>query len=284
VHGKVVFYRFLYLLAFILFLCGLSYFRSEKDKNQISQSNQEKPYDSYGEFGIPIPTKDLKILYNSGYIQGYSEDYRIPLWSAYRLKEPTSLKPYKRRSAWLLDQRVKNCPDPGDYLPEITKKDRGHLAPSFAMFEAYDYQAMKESFYTTNATPMSSRLNKGIWSSLENQIFGSENSWTSLNGEVCVICGPILGKNPEKIGINITLPKEYFKIILREEIGENNSISYPLLAFRFPEEGAPDGKAIWDYVCSVDSIEKDTGFDFFPKLEERIETEIEAKINTEMWK
>jgi endonuclease G len=98
------------------------------------------------------------------------------------------------------------------------------------------------------------------------------------------LCGPILGNDPEKIGINITLPKEYFKIVLREEIAENNSTSPLILAFRFPEEGAPEGKEIWDYVCSVDSIEEHTGFNFFSDLDDETEIEIEAKIVLEFWK
>ncbi len=294
--GQQVLRRFVILILFVLCVTLFSYLASSKkakysdtpsyaEKKHVPITEKHPPYERYGVLGIPKISEEHTILYNIGYVVAFSEKHRIPLWCSYRLSEVVFPDEYKRYSSWHSDPRVKGSPDPKDYDYKISKKHRGHLAPSFAMNRSYGTIGMIESFYMTNATPMSEKLNTGIWAELENNIFGAKSSWANIENETWVICGPILGETPKAIGKKITLPKEYFKIILldanNKRIDEDN---FKVIAFRFPEEGVEKKFQLKDFLCSIDSIEESTGIDFFSELADPKEEEIEAKIPLDIWK
>lgn len=291
--GKVVFIRLSILLIFIFSVCSVSSLsrkNESKHPQQISQSSPKKeydiPYSRYGIGGMPIVStiEELTILKNIGYVVAYSKKHRIPLWCSYNLTETKFFHEYQRHSSWQIDPRVKNGPDPDDYMYLITRKHRGHLAPSFAMARSYGTIAMIESYYMTNASPMSSKLNSGIWARLEEKVFGAESSWANNDKEVWIICGPIFDDSNETIGNNIALPKEYFKILLRDK---NNGIldeTFEVLAFRFPESGASKNQSLSDFICSIDSIEEATSIDFFPELSKELQASFESEIAPDIWK
>ena len=72
----------------------------------------------------------------------------------------------------------------------------------------------------------------------------------------------------------ISVPDAFFKVILR--LGKNPQA----LGFIYPNKDCSGGKA--RYVKSVDEVEKVTGMDFFPSLDDKVENEVERKSNLQL--
>lgn len=72
--------------------------------------------------------------------------------------------------------------------------------------------------------------------------------------------GGVLKDSDKKIGTEeVSVPKYFYKIILAKSGKENKAI-----AFLVPNENSD--KSIYDFVVSIETIEKMTGIDFFPNL------------------
>ncbi|MGB3773654.1 MAG: DNA/RNA non-specific endonuclease, partial [Leeuwenhoekiella sp.] len=56
---------------------------------------------------------------------------------------------------------------------------------------------------------------------------------------------------------------------------------YTMIGFLFPHEESDRG--LQEFVVSVDEIEKLTGIDFFPKLEDSIENRLEKSSDYKNW-
>jgi endonuclease G len=54
-----------------------------------------------------------------------------------------------------------------------------------------------------------------------------------------------------------------------------------MIAFLMPHENS--NKPLYEFVVSVDSIEKLTGIDFFPELDDSIEDKLEASSSYKGW-
>ena len=67
-----------------------------------------------------------------------------------------------------------------------------------------------------------------------------------------------------------------FLIILDESNGK-----YKIIAFLIPNK--PSDKPIFNFVVPVDTIEKLTGIDFFPALEDNIENKLEKVADAQPW-
>ena len=55
-----------------------------------------------------------------------------------------------------------------------------------------------------------------------------------------------------------------------------------MIGFLMPHKNSSD--ALYKFVVSVDSIEKLTGIDFFPELEDVIENKLEASVSYKEWR
>ena len=54
-----------------------------------------------------------------------------------------------------------------------------------------------------------------------------------------------------------------------------------MIAFLVPNEASD--KPLYDFVVSVDRIEKLTGVDFFPELEDKLESQLEKSSDYKSW-
>jgi endonuclease G len=72
------------------------------------------------------------------------------------------------------------------------------------------------------------------------------------------------------------VPCAYYKIVFKEG-------SQPkMLGFVLSNVGASG--SLQDFAVSVDEIEKKTGLDFFPQLENILEQSLESKVNLSGWR
>jgi endonuclease G len=142
--------------------------------------------------------------------------------------------------------------------------DRGHMCPSGD--NKWDRRAQMQSFLFSNICPQNHWLNKGDWNDLEIQC----RYWARSIGDIYIVTGPIFYNGVRNtIGKNkVAVPDAFFKVIL-DDRGKSKAIG-----FVYPNNGKH--KKMTDCIRSVDEVEKLTGIDFFPRLDDKVENIIEA--------
>jgi endonuclease G len=134
-------------------------------------------------------------------------------------------------------------------------------------------QAMKESFYLSNICPQNRKLNSGVWKDLEEQVRGL----AAGKGNIYVVCGPVVSKQPKTIGNNeVAIPDAFFKVLLQNDNG-----NWSAIAFMFANESGR--KPLSTYAMSVEEMQIITGIDFFPALPDDIEERIESQVDFAKW-
>ena len=224
---------------------------------------------------IEIPTvteeRSDRVITHKGYTVSYNYDWKIPNWVAYELTD------------WEVEGDVprydKFKPDPmvPQYATAVTDDykysgyDRGHMAPAADM--KWNEQVMRESFYLSNICPQNPNLNGGVWKDLEEQV----RDLASQKGRIFVVCGPIVNDASTTIGTNkVVVPQAFFKVLLQEDNGIIHTIG-------FVYENVSGRKPMSSYAMTVDEIEKLTHIDFFHSLPDKIENEVEVKVDFSKW-
>ena len=138
----------------------------------------------------------------------------------------------------------------------------------------WDRRAMNESFLFTNICPQNHGLNKNEWNDLEIQC----RSWAREYGAIDIVCGPVYeAHNPRTIGKNkVRVPDAFFKVILCRK-GSNPK------AIGFIYRNVGQKQTLQEAVRTVDEIERLTGIDFFPALEDGLERKIEVEARLSDW-
>jgi endonuclease G len=219
---------------------------------------------------IPAVSEYETPIFHAGYTFLYAEKYEQASWVAYQLTSEETVKRYNRTDRFLEDQQVKTG-SAADYDYKRSGYDRGHLAPAADM--GWSSTTMAESFYYSNMSPQEPSFNRGIWKKLEEQV----RTWAMDYQAVYVVTGPVLKGNLSFIGANqVAVPKYYYKVLLDTESTPNKAIGFIL-----KNEGSK-GQLI-EYAVSVDSVERFTGIDFFPALEDGLEQKLEESFCGSCW-
>ena len=166
---------------------------------------------------------------------------------------------------------LKGTPGKEDYYN--SGYDRGHLAPS-ADFR-WTKKGMSESYYYSNMSPQKPEFNRGKWAQLEDFV---RQYVIDSNHPVFVVTGGVLTDSLKKIGKEkmISVPKYYYKIVVDLNEKEKKGIAFLML-------NGTNSKPIISYAVSIDSIESQTGIDFFTSLPDTLENRIEKMNNIDSW-
>ena len=224
------------------------------------------------EIALPTPIHGEEIVNHSAYTLSYNDEHEQPNWVVHMVTKDILYGAVSRTNDFRPDPNLKcGSMDSVDYWN--SGFDRGHLAPS-ADFR-WSLNALSESYYYSNMSPQVADLNRGAWSKLENQ--GRE--WSLDCNELFVVTGPVLKPNLPKVqqgSFRLSIPEYYYKIFVDLYGPENKAI-----AFIMPNKKIDD--PIMNYVVSIDEIEKKTGIDFFPTLNDSLEERLEKKSIVEEW-
>lgn len=222
-----------------------------------------------------------RFLRNTGYVVGYGEDFGLPLWAGYRVKDVDPLPDAAERpERFEFDARTAARIEPDAYTG--SGYDRGHLAPNYAIATRYGAKAQRETFLMSNVIPQRHALNAGLWKQME---LRAATSYPARFGEVWVLAGPVF-KNPPATRLPVrggaegsgpVVPEGCFMIVADESDGRVRT-----LAFIFPQEPAA-GARPEDFLTTIDEIERRTGLEFFAELPIEIEEQIEAMRATRVW-
>lgn len=220
---------------------------------------------------ILLPSKMAKeqIIHHKGYSLSYNTSYLMPSWLSYKV---TRVQVNQNN-----DVKRKYIPDPMITTRSASKKD--YKQAGYIMSQFINYLDLKqipgaaeESFYLSNIAPMKLAYYNNIWLKTEQMI----RLWTLETEGLYIVCGPILTDSPfPTIGSNnVSVPKRYYKAVY-------DPINQKAIGFIF-KNGTSSG-SLKSYTVSIDEIEKVTGIDIFPTLDDEIEKKIEAEMSTDDW-
>jgi len=223
---------------------------------------------------IPALDTDGKIVRHGAYVTSYNTETLIPDWVAYELTAEETDGDRKREGMdFRMDPDLKGVTQAmrEDYAGSGWTK--GHLMP--AADAAFSNSTMAETFYFTNICPQNETLNAGDWQYLEKRV----RQWANRYGSVWVVTGPIVGENRYgTIGDrDVVVPDAFYKALL---IRKKNG-SYSAIAFVMDNDD--ERYYLKDCQMSVNDLERLTGFDFFPGLEDTVEEKVEGTVRLSDW-
>jgi endonuclease G len=238
----------------------------DKNKSKLSSNSRSgnQPFDF-----LPSSTTN-QVIRHAYYTLSYNEKFEQAEWVAYELKKSYIKNNNFKRPFFIEDSKVtsssanwKNYKNSG--------YDKGHLCPAGDM--EFSLNAYNETFLTSNIAPQLHDFNDGIWNRLEQKV----RYWAQNYDGIYVITGGVLKESSHTIGKeNVLVPKYFYKILL-----DNNGGNYKMIAFLVPNEGS--NKPLYSFVVSVDRVEEMTGIDFFPKLKDDIENQLEKNSAYKNW-
>ncbi|HEY6142216.1 MAG TPA: DNA/RNA non-specific endonuclease [Flavobacterium sp.] len=234
----------------------------------ISSNNPQTQQNSSFDF-LPSSTTN-QIIKHDYYTLSYNEKHEQAEWVAYELKRNYIKSTDLKRPYFIEDPKVKTgSADWRNY--KKSGYDKGHLCPAGDM--EFDINAYNDTFFTSNISPQLHDFNGGIWNKLEQKV----RYWATKYDGIYVVTGGVLQPSLQTIGKEeVSIPNYFYKILL-----DNSNGQYRMIAFLIPNKKSD--KPIYDYVVSVDSIEKMTGIDFFPKLDDKTENHLEKSSDYKSW-
>ncbi|WP_375238204.1 DNA/RNA non-specific endonuclease [Aurantibacter sp.] len=258
------------LTAVLLILVySINFYQDKKIQNEAVLGGA-LPKEATKTFFLPTSTTG-QIVHHSGYSLSYSEIHEQAEWVAYELKKEHLSKNDFKRPYFEIDKAVKTeAASWRNY--KKSGYDKGHLCP--AGDKRYTKEAHDETFLTSNISPQEHKFNAGLWNRIEQKT----RYWASRYNGVFVVTGGVLKGNMKTIGDeDVAVPNQFYKIILDYNYG-----SPKMIAFLTPHQDSK--QPLYNYVVSVDRVEALTGIDFFPELDDAIETKIEASDSYKNWR
>lgn len=228
------------------------------------------------------------------YTMCFDPKHRASLWVAYPLH--TS---YTSGSATRSDNFGYDPSTSTSYQANLSRSysgryDRGHQIP--AADRKCSQTMMDQTFYATNMTPQQSNFNQHLWGYLEGRVRGMVCADT-----LYVVTGAWFdGNRDESIAASTTdasgnacpIPTDYFKVLLRTTKGNTKKAVQDItdaselkaIAFWLNHNNSGSDISITkEYCMSVSEVERITGFEFFPMIDESIAAQVKAQCNPSAW-
>lgn len=240
------------------------------NKSKIKNEVEENESKSNVNFDFLPTSTTNQIVKHRYYTLSYNEKQEQAEWVAYELKKSYIKNNNFKRPFFIEDPKVTTrSADWRNY--KNSGYDKGHLVPAGDM--SFDVSAYNDTFFTSNISPQVHEFNDGVWNRLEQKV----RYWAVKYNGVYIVTGGVLANSSETIGKEkVLVPKYFYKVLLAKS---GNEIK--MIAFLVPNEASE--KPLCDFVVSVDQIEKRTGIDFFPNLEDKIEDKLESSDDYKAW-
>lgn len=238
------------------------------------------------ENGLPEILEQETLVCHSAYCLVFDDNHKIAKWTAHIISHEIVNGVVSRTNDFRVDTLIKNgSSEEADYFLKFEDDkgkikydgfgyDRGHLAPS-ADFR-WSQIALSESYYYSNMTPQLPEFNREIWAEIED--FMRQYIYDNPTKDIYVVTAPVLNDNLKKQHRSknkISIPEYHYKIAVDLEDKKG-------IAFLVPQENL--GYPIESYVVNIDSIEKITNINFYPKLSAEDENKIETSADIRQWR
>ncbi len=218
------------------------------------------------------PSQAPVLLCRLGYALSFDTGHRVPDWVAYHLTRQKMSGTHPRSNDFRPDPDLDTGQrsELSDYAG--SGFDRGHMAPAASM--KWDARAMSESFLLSNMAPqVGAGFNNGIWRTLESRV----RTWTRDRGELYIVSGPIFATDPPPHvpSGNVSIPSHFYKVIF-------DPVRVEAIAFILANQRTPSAQ-LPTFIVNVDTVEQQTGLDFLSRLQNGVESLVEAQVAPAMW-
>lgn len=258
------------LIAIIIFVGIYAYeiYIDEAQANAIiEQGSTEK--EATNVFFLPTSTTD-QIIHHQAYSLSYNEYFEQAEWVAYELKKEHLSNTNFKRPYFEIDKAVKTKAAHWKNYKQ-SGYDRGHLCP--AADRKYSKTTHDETFLTSNISPQMHDFNAGIWNLLEQKV----RYWARKYDGIFIVTGGVLKGELKTIGDErVGVPNYFYKVLL-----DYNNDNPKMIAFLMEHENS--NLPLYSFVVPVDTIERLTGIDFFPQLQDDIIDALEASSSYKDW-
>ena len=211
-------------------------------------------------------------LQREGYRASYNADNRQPNYVTWTLTPQRLQGDAKRRSSFYEDPELAD--DAKSLLSDYSRSDydRGHLCP--AGDNKWSLTAMIESFLLSNICPQKHTLNSGDWRVLEEAC----RTWAAEQGDTLhIVAGPLFDR--EKSGWlkkRVRIPSAFFKTIVNLRPGKEHGIA-------FIYRNTTDDQTMQRAACTIDEVERITGYDFYAELPDALQARLENENHLPDW-
>ncbi|XP_067141418.1 venom phosphodiesterase-like [Centruroides vittatus] len=238
----------------------------------------------------------LCLLYNEDYTSTYSYQLRLPVWTAFTLKD--SIWSRKKESCWAVDYRILL-----DYTPKC--KDYQALPTEFTqqlLFPAElssSIRTIPMAWLATNSVPMYVTYGSNVNRFMEEMLL----RWTRKYKTINVVTGPafdvktngIKFPNYEILKVqkhSVPIPTHYFYVITRclDDINIHNCLpqNVDVISFLLPHLPEPENcqsaeEYLLKHSARVKDVEILTGLRFFSSLPVFEEIRLRTFLPSELW-
>jgi endonuclease G, mitochondrial len=282
---------FLFKTGLFALLAGIAYFffnkgtppqdGSRKDPTEVpvvkpieTPQNPQEP--GGGTEGSTVPEDMLplsttgEIVRHRWFVLSYSEPHEQAEWVAYEIRRDRLNENWAERSNNFrpdFDVSTESA-TPRDYSG--SGYDKGHLCAAADM--AFNESAIDETFLMSNMSPQVRGFNGGIWRELEEL----SRDWARKFKKIYMVTGPVLTqKKLGEIGYTrVSVPAAYYKVLYAPD-------QHRAIAFMMPN--AVSARPVMEYACNIDQVEAATGINFFPKLLNGLNEELEGSLDPSAW-
>ncbi len=235
--------------------------------------------------GLPELTPGEEVIRHSAMSLVYDEEHEQAKWVAHiitpdvltgNLSRSNDFRPDPKistGSAVEADFFVKYQMRNGTYEYDGYGYDRGHLAPS-ADFR-WSSDAISESYFYSNMSPQVPELNRENWAELEGTLRGY--MFRNPTTQLYVVTGPVLKPGLPKIerSINgVSIPEQFFKVVVDLKFER---------AIGFLMQNNANNLSLAECAVPIDDIEALTGLNFFPRIEDELEDQLEQQHFPHIW-
>lgn len=228
------------------------------DGGSVSSKSERKVLP--GGLELPAVGRNDTLIYNEvgRYTFLYRPSCKVSQWVAYKLTRSDVAGGADRSDAFREDPRLARFGWPSatnaDY--KGSGYDRGHLLPSADRKSSVE--ANRATFLYSNMAPQLPKLNRGAWKVLEERLRRLTADYDTLY----VVVGTVVDRSPKSIGDGVAVPRLFFKAVALRRGDDFRGEAYVM-----PNSaGELAGKSYDRFEVTVDSVERLTGLDLFPRI------------------
>jgi endonuclease G len=225
---------------------------------------------------------DEHLMLKPQYALSYKAEIVSPAWVAWKVDASSYGVVPRYQGKFKIDTSI----PPGlpraehnDYTK--TGYDRGHLCRSLDRTDTAENNLA--TFLMSNVLPQTHDLNGGPWLKLEDYCAQLARNFDKT---IWIIAGGHYAPDAARIGPNrVAVPASTWKVAAILDRGIDPARIDSTAGIRLIAVDMPNTRGIirhdWQrYRVSVDTIESKTGYDFFGRLPERIQSELESQVDT----
>ena len=257
-----------------------------RDWAELPVCNEREGFDYVVHGGITVGGKSNQ----RNFTICFDREHKLATWVAYPLHK-SHIGSSGRTEDWQYGPGI-----PEQYQPNLSKSytgnyDRGHQIPSGDRTGSKEMN--RPTFYYSNMTPQASQFNQGGWATLENDVRSEICSDTLyvVTGALFLTSNDssIAKQTTDKSGKTCPIPSHYYKVLLRTKSGNTgkaikditNASELKAIAILIKHKSTCNIQNS-DYI-PIKELERQSGYTFFPALNDAIEDEVKSQCNPGAW-